>query len=109
MRGSGAPRRRHDEIGKGRAGDFAARRARDRRADLLEHGEPLVGRKQRRLAGMNADREHQPVGKPHGFADDVEMAVGDGIERSGKKRNPRHGGGLARAPNRCKVRLRRAP
>jgi hypothetical protein len=25
------------------------------------------------------------------------MAVGDGIERSGKKRGPRHGGGLARA------------
>ena len=62
----------------------------------FSHGEPLVGRKQRRLAGMNADREHQPVGKPHGFADDVEMAVGDGIERSGKERNSWHGGGLAR-------------
>jgi hypothetical protein len=31
------------------------------------------------------------------MADHVEMAVGDGIERSGKKRGPRHGGGLARA------------
>jgi hypothetical protein len=32
----------------------------------------------------------------HGGADHVEMAVGDGIERSGKKRGARHSRGLAR-------------
>jgi hypothetical protein len=46
---------------------------------------------------VDAHRQHQPVGQAHGFADHVEMAVGDGIERSGKKRGARHGGGLARA------------
>jgi len=51
---------------------------------------------------MNADGKHKPIGKPHDFADNVEMAVGDGIERSRKKRNPLdgsgHDGGLARVP-----------
>ena len=45
-----------------------------------QHGEPLVGGKQRRLAGIDADRQHQPVGQPHGVAHHVEMAVGDRIE-----------------------------
>ncbi len=40
---------------------------------------------------MNADRKHKLVGKPDGFADDIEMAVGDRIERPGKERNPLHG------------------
>jgi hypothetical protein len=44
------------------------------------------------------------------MADHVEMAVGDGIERSGKKRCARHGGGLARARmNRNGVKLAARP
>src|SRR5262245_34436940 len=52
---------------------------------------------------MGADREHEPIGEPGGLAHEVEMAVGDGIERSRKKRGPRHGGGLARALGSRKV------
>ncbi len=68
----------------------------DRRGNLLQHGEAFLRRKQRRLAGMNADREHQPVGEPDGTFHDVEMAIGDGVERPGEKGCARHGGGLAR-------------
>ena len=56
---------------------------------------------------MDADGEHQPVGQLHGFADDIEMAVGDGIERSRKERRSLHGGGLARAEVNRKLRLAR--
>ena len=51
----------------------------------------------RDLARMDTDRQHQAVGQAHGAADHIEMAVGDGIERSSKKGCARHGGGLARA------------
>ena len=47
---------------------------------------------------MNADRKHQLVGKPYGAVHDVEMTVGDGVERPGKEGCARHGGGLARGP-----------
>ena len=46
---------------------------------------------------MNANRKHEFIGEPHGFADNVEMAVGDRIKRPGEKRNPLHKRGLARA------------
>ena len=71
--------------------------ARERAAGLLDHGAALLGVEQGCLAGMGADREHEPVREPDSLAHEVEMAVGDGIERSRKKRGPRHGGGLARA------------
>src|SRR5262249_52626483 len=92
-----------DEIAKGDAGEIAAAGARERAAGLLDHGAALLDIEQGRLAGMGADREHEPIGEPGGLAHEVEMAVGDGIERSRKKRGPRHGGGLARAPGSRKV------
>ena len=45
-----------------------------------DHGEPFVGAEQGRLAGMGADRDHDAVGKPRCLADQVDMAVGDGVE-----------------------------
>src|SRR5262249_54019962 len=92
-----------DEIAKGDAGEIAAAGARERAAGLLDHGAALLDIEQGRLAGMGADREHEPIGEPGGLAHEVEMAVGDGIERSRKKRGPRHGGGLARAIGSRKV------
>src|SRR5262249_5004326 len=86
----------HDEITKGDAGEITTAGARECAAGLLDHGAALLGVEQGRLAGMGADREHEPIGEPGGLAHEVEMAVSDGIERSRKKRGPRHGGGLAR-------------
>jgi hypothetical protein len=63
----------------------------------LQHGEPLGG-KQRRLAGMHADRQHQPVGQPDGLAHHVDMAVGDRVERPGIKTIRGMPAGLARPP-----------
>ena len=71
---------------------------RDRRAGFLEHRQPLLDGEHRRLAGMHADREHEPVGEACGLADDVEVAVGDRIERPGIERGARHGGGSS-VPN----------
>ena len=95
MRTVAAARRacRHDEIAEGRADDLAPRAAPKRRTDFLKHRDAFFRRKQRRLAGMNAHRKDQPVGKPYGAFDDVEMTVGDGVERPGKKRCARHGRG----------------
>src|SRR5262245_28329712 len=47
---------------------------------------------------MDADREHEPVGEPDGTPHDIEMTVGDRIERPGKERSMRHVRGLARDP-----------
>ena len=63
---------------------------RDRLAGFGKHCQPLFGEEKRRLAGMGSDRQHQPVGEPHGLAHDIEMAVGDGIEGARKERNTRH-------------------
>ena len=65
--------------------------------DLVQHGEPLVDAEHRRLAGVGADRHHEPVGEPCGLPHQVEMAVCNGVERPGEKRGPRHRGGLLRA------------
>ena len=51
---------------------------RDRPADLAQHRRPLLGREQRRLAGMDADRDDQPVDETAGAPDHVDMAVGHG-------------------------------
>src|SRR5262249_19207060 len=95
--------RSHDQIAKGDTGKIATAGARERAAGLLDHGAALLDVEQGCLAGMGADREHEPLGEPGGLAHEVEMAVGDGIERPGKKRGPRHAGGLARAPGSRKV------
>src|SRR5215471_309898 len=50
----------HDEIAKGDAGEIAAAGARERAAGLLDYGAALLGVEQGRLAGMGADREHEP-------------------------------------------------
>ena len=57
---------------------------------------------------MNSDGEHQPIGHVHGLADHVEMAVGDGIERSRKERRSLHGGGLTRVQVNRKAGCRKA-
>src|SRR5262249_39420743 len=53
--------------------------------------------------GMGADCENQPIGQPDGLAHNVEVSVGDGIERPREKRGARHEGGLACAPGGRKV------
>src|SRR5262249_10446986 len=95
--------RGHDQIAKGDAGEITTAGARKRAAGLLDHGAALLGREQGCLAGMGADREYEPVREPDSLAHEVEMAVGDGIERPGKERGPRHAGGLARALGSRKV------
>ncbi len=45
-----------------------------------DHVQPLLGRKQRLLAGMDADRDDQAVAQADGVLDHVQMAVGDGVE-----------------------------
>ena len=104
-----ALRRRDDEIGKGRDLQFAAGFFGKIGAGLLQHGRAFLGRKQRRLAGMNADRKHEPAGQPDGLADDVEMAVGDRIERPGIKGGTRHVGGSSPAGSALQDRLRPVP
>src|SRR5262249_22147520 len=98
-----ALRRGDDEIGEGDASEIAAARARECAASLINHRTPLGSREQGRLPGMGADRENQPIGEPDGLAYNVEVSVGDGIERPRKKRGARHEGGLACAPGRRKV------
>ena len=63
---------------------------RQRAAHLAQHGGALVGGEHRRLAGMDADGDHQPVDKPAGMAHDIDMAEGDGIEAAGIKRGAGH-------------------
>src|SRR5262249_54989786 len=90
-----------DQVSEGDALELAARRAGNRRAGVLQHREPLLDGKQRRLAGMGPDRKQQTVSEPRRLAHDVEMAVGDGIERTWKERGARHARGLTRpAPTR---------
>ena len=60
-------------------------------ADLPQHLQALLDRKQRLLAGMDPDRDDQPVARPHGVPDHVQMAVGDGVEGAGIKRDTGHG------------------
>ena len=57
---------------------------------------------------MDADGEHQPVSQPHGLADNIEMTIGDRIERSGEESDPLHGGGLARTQGNRKPRFDRS-
>ena len=81
---------------------------RHRPAGLLQHRQALVGGKQRRLAGMNADREHEPVSQPHGVAHHVEMAIGDRVKRPRVKGNSRHMAG-SNPPFYARQGRRRAP
>ena len=53
-------------------------------ARFLHHGAPLLGAEQRRLAGVSADRGDQAVGQPGRLPHHIQVAVGDGIERSAK-------------------------
>src|SRR5262249_12279061 len=78
------------------AGQFGAGLLGDRPADLLEHRKALFGRKQRRFARMDADRQHQTVAQPGGLPHHVQMAVGDGVERASIERGSGHCCGLSR-------------
>ena len=40
---------------------------------------------------MHADRNNQPVAEMDGLPDHIQVAVGDGIERAGIKRDALHG------------------
>ena len=54
------------------------------------HLEPLLDRKQRRFAGVKPNGDDQPVAQGDRMPDDVQMAVGDGIERAWIQRNAGH-------------------
>src|SRR4029450_3316766 len=54
--------RQPHEIAKGDASKIAAAGTGERAAGLLDHGAALLGVEQGRLAGMGADREHEPIG-----------------------------------------------
>src|SRR6185437_2435618 len=56
----------------------------------LKHLQPLLGREQRLLAGMDADGDDQAVAQTDRLADDIQMAVRDRIERAGIERGARH-------------------
>ena len=64
---------------------------RHRPADVVEHFQALLGREQRLLAGVDADRDNQPVAQGNGMPDHVQMAVGDGVEGTWIEGNARHG------------------
>ena len=60
------------EVAAGRGGDGCEYRP--------DHLQPLLGRKQRLFAWMDADGDDQAVAHADGVPDHVQMAVGDGIE-----------------------------
>ncbi len=91
-----ALRRRHHQIVEGEIADLAAGLARHRLAALGQHVEPLLRRENRGLAGMDADGQHQAVANFGRLPDDIEMTVGDGVERPGIQGNARHSARLAR-------------
>jgi hypothetical protein len=57
---------------------------------LLHHRQPLLGREQRLLAGMDADRDDKLVAQGHGVPDNVQMAIGHGVERTWVEGNAGH-------------------
>src|SRR5579871_1363038 len=85
------------------SGELATLRANHDAAGLLQHCDALIGRKQRRLAGMHPDRNHQPAGEPRSVAHHVDMAVGHRIERAWIEGNRLHRQGLARRTAVCKA------
>ena len=93
----------HHQPGKGHAGEPALGLARQRPAGLLQHGQPFFGRKQRRLTGMQADRDHKFVSQPCSVAHHVEVAVGHGVKRPGIKGYSRHLAGLTCPCSPCKA------
>ena len=78
-----APRGLDDQPVEGDDLERGRRRGRQRAAHLAQHGGAFLGGEHRRLAGMDADGDHQPVDKPAGMAHDIDMAEGDGIEDCG--------------------------
>jgi hypothetical protein len=58
---------------------------------------------------MGANGEQQTIGQPHGLAHDIEVAIGEGVERARKKRYARHGRGLTRPPPDRKFRISSRP
>ena len=60
------------------------------RKHLADHLEPLLDRKQRLFAGMDADGDDQPVAQADGVPDHVQMAIGDGVEGAGIERDTGH-------------------
>ena len=73
---------RHNKIVKRHDFDHRPSLFRDGRADGPQHRSALFGGKQRGLAGMNANGNHEPVTQPAGVAQNIEMAIGDGIKRT---------------------------
>ncbi len=59
-------------------------------AGLLQHLQALADPEQRAFARMDTDCEDEPVGQCRRVADDVDMAVGDRVERAGIEGNSRH-------------------
>ena len=63
---------------------------RNRSKNRLDHVQPFLGREQRLFARMDPDGDNQPVAQAHGMPDDIEVAVGDGVERAGIQGNAGH-------------------
>jgi hypothetical protein len=53
---------------------------RNRPANLAQHGGPLLGGEHGRLAGMNADGNHEPIDEPKSVPHHIDVAEGHGIE-----------------------------
>ncbi len=75
--------RLHGEAGEGHDLQLAALRLQQIAAGLLDEIGALLDREDRRLAGMDADADDQPVADDGRLADDVDMAVGERVERAG--------------------------
>ena len=88
--GANAPGALRDQIVERDDVDSAFRFPRQRHAGLAQHVEPFLRREQRRLAGMHADRKHQPVGEMQCTPHHVEVAVGHRVERAGIKGGSQH-------------------
>src|SRR4030095_13644167 len=62
----------------------------DGSAYFLKHSQAFFGREQRLFTGMERHGDDQAVAEGDGVPDHVQMAVGDGIEGAGVKRNTGH-------------------
>jgi hypothetical protein len=94
--GTFALRRPHHQVVEGEIADLASGLGRNRLAAGGEHVEPLLRRENRGFAGMDADRQHQPVANFDRLPNNIQMTVGDGVERPGVKGNAWHCARLAR-------------
>src|SRR5216684_3054750 len=78
------------EVVVGRAVEGAAGGGGYRGKYLLDHLQPLVDRKHRLFTGIDPDGDNQPVTQADSVPDHIEVAISDGIEGAGIKRDTGH-------------------